>query len=145
MTENKKKKNNNQIILSGSTPLLIKEKIIIKDVAILRNNNINIKNTKKEISLNDNLKKAFNNSKDIPQSLKNSINFSKAQTKSREIDKRYDIFGNLIERGGNHHISFIDRVSKNNFAEVIKIDNYKEYNKMEEIAPTNGNGCCVII
>ena len=141
MTENKN--SNNQKVLAGNTPIHIKEKLIIKDVAILRDN-INNKNSKKDVVSIDDTKKIFNN-KDTPQSLKNSINFSKAQTKSREIDKRYDIFGNLIKSGGIHHISFIDRVSKNNFTEVIKIDNYKEYNKMEEIAPTNGNGCCVII
>ena len=144
MIENKNKNNNNQKVLSESIPLTVKEQIIIKEVAILRDNNINNKNLKKEISSIDNIKKTLNN-KDTPNSLKNSINFSKAQTKSREIDKRYDIFGNLIERGGNHHISFIDRISKNNFVEVIKIDNFKEYNRMEEIAPNNGNGCCVII
>ena len=143
MTENKKN-NKNQKVLTGNDPILMKEQLLIKEVAILSDNNINNKNSKKDITLNDNIKKTFNN-KDTPQSLKNSINFSKAQTKSREIDKRYDIFGNLIQHKGNHHVSFIDRVSKNNFVEVIKIDNYKEYNKMEEIAPTNGNGCCVII
>ena len=143
MTENKKN-NKNQKVLTGNDPILTKEQLLIKEVAILSDNNINNKNSKKDITLNDNIKITFNN-KDTPQSLKNSINFSKAQTKSREIDKRYDIFGNLIQLKGNHHISFIDRVSKNNFVEVIKIDNYKEYNKMEEIAPTNGNGCCVII
>ena len=143
MTENKKN-NKNQKVLTGNDPILTKEQLLIKEVAILSDNNINNKNSKKNITLNDNIKKTFNN-KDTPQSLKNSINFSKAQTKSREIDKRYDIFGNLIQHKGTHHVSFIDRVSKNNFVEVIKIDNYKEYNKMEEIAPTNGNGCCVII
>ena len=143
MTENKNN-NNNQKELIGSNPIPIKEQSIIKEVAILSDNNFNNKYSKKDIVSNDNIKKTFNN-KDTPQSLKNSINFSKAQTKSREIDKRYDIFGNLIQHKGNHHVSFIDRVSKNNFVEVIKIENYKEYNKMEEIAPTNGNGCCVII
>ena len=143
MTENKNN-NNNQKIFTGNTHINIKEQKIIKEVAILSDNNIKNKNFNKEISSKDNIQKEHNN-KDTPQSLKNSINFCKAQTKSREIDKRYDIFGNLMQHKGNHHVSFIDRVSKNNFVEVIKIDNYKEYNKMEEIAPTNGNGCCVII
>jgi hypothetical protein len=29
--------------------------------------------------------------------------------------------------------------------EVIKIDVYKEYNKMEEVVVSNGNGCCLLI
>ena len=143
MTENKKN-NKNQKVLTGNDPILMKEQLLIKEVAILSDNNINNKNSKKDITLNDNIKKTFNN-KDTPQSLKNSINFSKAQTKSREIDKRYDIYGNLIVHGGKQRISFIDRLTKNNFVEVIKIENYKEYNKMEDITPSSGNGCCLII
>ena len=88
----------------------------------------------------------FDNIKDSSQSLKNSLVFSKEQTKSREIEnKRYDIYGNLITNGGKQKISFIDKVSNVNFVEVIKVESFKEYNKMEEICPNKGNGCCLII
>ena len=75
---------------------------------------------------------------------KNTLRLTKAKTKSREFDKRYDIFDNLITHGGKQRVSFIDKISKNNLVEVIKVDNYKEYNKMEEVTPSNGNGCCLI-
>ena len=143
MTENKNN-NNNQKIFTGNTHINIKEQKIIKEVAILSDNNIKNKNFNKEISSKDNIQKEHNN-KDTPQSLKNSINFCKAQTKSREIDKRCDMFGNFIVHGGKQKISFIDQISKNSLFEIIKIESYKEYNKMEEVAPTNGNSCCLII
>ena len=72
MIENKNN-NKNQIVLKGSNPILIKEQLLIKEVAILSGNDTNNKNSKKEITSNDNIIKAFNN-KDTPQSLKNSIN-----------------------------------------------------------------------
>ena len=77
--------------------------------------------------------------------IKNSLTFSKEQTKSREMDKRYDAFGNLITHGGKQKVTFIDKTSKNNFTEVIKVESFKEYNKMEEVAPKDHNGCCLLI
>ena len=110
-----------------------------KEEDILDYNNIN---NKKIESSNDNFK---NKIKETPQVLKNSFTLSNEETKNREADKRYDLFGNLIKHGGKQKISFIDRISKNNFVEVIKIDNYKEYNKMEEIKTNKENGCCLLI
>ncbi len=108
--------------------------------------NLNKNNSKKDFVCNDVVKKKFDNIKDSSQSLKNSLVFSKEQTKSREIEnKRYDIYGNLITNGGKQKISFIDKVSNVNFVEVIKVESFKEYNKMEEICPNKGNGCCLII
>ena len=96
----------------------------------------------KKIALNDFLPKNLNDEKKSSQS---SINFSKAQTKSRDFDKRFDIFGNLITQGGKHKVTFIDRISNKNFIEYINVEKYKEYNKMEEITLKNMNGCCVIV
>ena len=110
-----------------------------KEEDILDYNNIN---NKKIESSNDNFK---NKIKETPQVLKNSFTLSNEETKNREADKRYDLFSNLIKHGGKQKISFIDRISKNNFVEVIKIDNYKEYNKMEEIKTNKENGCCLLI
>ena len=138
MTENKNKNNINNIkSLAERPPIELKEKSISKVEEVLYfDNNIN-KNSSQEI------KQA--NIKESSQSLKNSLNFSKAQTKSKFFEKRYDAFGILIEHGGKHKVSFIDKVTKNNLVEVIKVDNFKEYNKMEEIAPKYGNGCCFLI
>ena len=115
--------------------------IQIKEEALLSYNNINYNIQKIEPS-SDIFQKKQNNAKNTPQNLKNSLPslFSKAQTKSREFDKTCDIFGNIITHGGKQKISFIDKISKYNFVEIIKIDNYKEYNKMEEVVLSNGNG-----
>ena len=140
-----KKKNKNQIPLADRTPLKLKDEPIIKDRGLLGFNNLNNQLLKKsKPSNNFNIKKYYQ-SKESSNSLKNSINYSKEQTKSREIDKRCDMFGNFIVHGGKQKISFIDQVSKNSLFEIIKIESYKEYNKIEEVAPTNGNSCCLII
>ena len=136
---------NNKRSLAERSPPTIKNESISKEEPLLSFNFLNNKNLQKESPSNDYIAKKGFRAKDSSDSLKNSINFSKAQTKSREIDKRYDIYGNLIVHGGKQRISFIDRLTKNNFVEVIKIENYKEYNKMEDITPSSGNGCCLII
>ena len=77
---------------------------------------------------------------------KNSKNIEEFnKTKSRELDKRQDNFGNIIEHGGKQKIAFLDKITKGNFVEVIKIENYKEYNKLEEPTPSSANGCCILI
>ena len=64
---------------------------------------------------------------------------------SGEKGKRSDRFGNLIIHGGKQKVTFIDRVTKNNFTEVVKVENFKEYNKMEEPSSNRGNGCCLLL
>ena len=136
MTEKKNNINNTKSLVERP-PIELKEESISKvDAVLYFDNNIN-KISSREI------KQAKN--KESSQSLKNSLNFSKAQTKSKFFEKRYDAFGILIEHGGKQKVSFIDKVTKNNLVEVIKVDNYKEYNKMEEIASKYGNGCCFLI
>ena len=107
----------------------------------------------KEINQNNNTqKKDLTNKNNNPNSEKNrdkeknAISNSKInKAKTFETRKRTDRFGNMIIHGGNHKVTFIDRVSKNNFTEVVKVENYKEYNKMEEIYNNKGNGCCFIL
>ena len=107
----------------------------------------------KEINQNNNTqKKDLTNKNNNPNSEKNrdkeknAISNSKInKAKTFETRKRTDRFGNMIIHGGNHKVTFIDRVSKNNFTEVVKVENYKEYNKMEEITNNKGNGCCFIL
>ncbi len=137
MTEDK-----NNIIIKNSLverpPIQLKENSNSKVEAVLYfGDNINNKISSQEINQL--------NIKESSQNLKNSLNFSKAQTKSKLFEKRYDVFGILIEQGGKHKVSLIDKVAKNNFAEVINVDNFKEYNKMEEVPSRPGNGCCLLI
>ena len=59
------------------------------------------------------------------------------------LPKRVDRFGTPISRGGKHKVTFIDRITKNSFVEVIKIESFKEYNKMEEVTNNRKNYCCL--
>ena len=80
------------------------------------------------------------------------INYSKKNTTliiqnkiNKEFNIRIDKFGNVITHGGKQKISFIDKISKTNFVEVIRIANYKEYNKNDEQTHFAKHGCCVIV
>ena len=62
------------------------------------------------------------------------------------LPKRLDRFGCPILKGGKQRVTFIDKITKTNFVEVIKIESFKEFNKMEEIKSSNHrNTCCEII
>ena len=61
------------------------------------------------------------------------------------LPKRVDRFGIPIERGGKQKVTFIDRITKSNFIEVIKIESFKEYNKMEEVSNIKRNNCCSLL
>ena len=58
--------------------------------------------------------------------------------------QRKDRFGNMIEHGGKQKVTFIDRVTKNNFTEVVKVENFKKYNKMEQPSSNPGYNCCIL-
>lgn len=101
---------------------------------------------------NNNIKINNNNSSNNILTLKNNdqqnkekVKIMKAQTMGSQ---RCDRFGNPIgNKSGQYHVTFLDRVSKNNFVEIIKVDNFKEYNKMEEVSANKGSsaGCCLIV
>ena len=103
----------------------------------------------KDINQNNNIPKkdlANKNNNTDREKEKNVISNSILnKAKTFETRKRLDRFGNMIIHGGNHKVTFIDRVSKNNFTEVVKVENFKEYNKMEETSNSRGNGCCLIL
>ena len=67
------------------------------------------------------------------------------KVKTYNIDQRKDRFGNMIIHGGKQKVTFIDKVSKSNFTDVVKIENFKQYNKMEEPSNNQGNNCCIIL
>ena len=62
------------------------------------------------------------------------------------LPKRLDRFGCPITKGGKQRVTFIDKITKTNFVEIVKIESFKDYNKMEEIRSSNHtNTCCEII
>ena len=61
------------------------------------------------------------------------------------LPKRIDRFGNPIYQKGKQKVTFIDRISKTNLCEVIKVESFKEYNKLEDLGNKESNGCCVIL
>ena len=89
----------------------------------------------------------INNNSNIDKDIINNIQISPILNKVKTFNKgkRLDKFGNNITHGGKQKVTFIDKISKNNFVEVIKIENYKQYNKMEEICNNKGNNCCLLI
>ena len=112
---------------------------------INQNDIINKKST--DDIINDN-KQNNNNNNNINDKQKLNINNSKInKAKTFETGKRKDRYGNMIIHGGKQKVTFIDRVSKNNFTEVVKVENYKEYNKMEEQTESGsrGNICCCFL
>lgn len=90
----------------------------------------------------------------IPEDEIQSINNKKEDKKKENMlnsnnnnlkGKRVDRFGNPIIKKGKQKVSFMDKMTSNNFAEIIKIESYKEYNKMEEVSTSSQqNNCCVI-
>ena len=76
--------------------------------------------------------------------LKANINLSKSKNDKNIKSKRVDKFNTPITKKGKQKVTFIDRITKNNFIEVIKVESFKEYNKMEEVTSSHKNNCCVL-
>ena len=91
---------------------------------------------------------SISNKSDPEQSIdyKNLKSFTMPNNKNKSSYRRLDSSGNPITKNGKQKISFIDKISQNNFVEVIKIESFKAYNKMEEISNYNNmqNNCCLI-
>ena len=77
---------------------------------------------------------------------KNLKTFTMSTNKNTSNYRRIDSSGNPIIKKGKQKISFIDKISQNNLVQIIKIQSFKEYNKMEEISNYNNmqNNCCLI-
>ena len=58
--------------------------------------------------------------------------------------KRMDRNGNEIFKNGKQKVTFIDKITKNNFVDIINIESFKKYNKVEDVNIANHNGCCLI-
>ena len=87
-------------------------------------------------------------SQDNQSAFLNNIQKSHTNVNIRQSkkDKRIDKNGNIICKNGKHRVTFIDKISKNKFVDIIKVESFKEYNKMEEITSNyiNHNGCCLL-
>ncbi len=110
---------------------------IVQYIAIPKNENEKIKEIAVNKSDNDNNKENLN--------LKANISHSKKKNDMLILSKRVDRFNNPITKKGKQKVTFIDRITKNNFIEVIKVESFKEYNKMEEVTSSHKNNCCVIV
>ena len=77
---------------------------------------------------------------------KNENNLRHLPKKNYPAYRRVDSSGNPILKNGKHKISFIDKISQNSFADIIKVESFKEFNKMEEIhcGYNMQNNCCLI-
>jgi hypothetical protein len=112
------------------------------------NNNIQNKNDQKQTNTNkDNVNIRNTKSLKILDTIKDKnlqINSKINKVKTFDKDKRIDRYGNTIIHGGKQKVSFIDKISKNNLFEVVKVENFKQFNKMEETSKNIGNGCCLL-
>ena len=117
-------------------------KAISKDRDNIGFNNLNLNNNKKK---NTNKEITNNLNKIDLEDKKNITNNKNNKVNKNEKGIRRDRLGNEIFHGGKYKVTFIDNVTKKNFSEVIKVENYKEYNKMEEPNSSRGNGCCLLI
>ena len=91
-------------------------------------------------------KKDDTNSKDKLH-LKTNIN-NKNTNKNIDLyftPKRVDRNNNPITKGGKQKVTFIDKITNSNFTEVIKVESFKEYNKMEEVSSSHKNNCCILV
>ena len=116
---------------------------IIQYIGVPKTDTVKIEhNIKKEISSNnDNI----NNNEDKICLKTNIKKNSKQNIDLYFLPKRVDRFGTPIAKGGKQKVTFIDRITKNNFTNVIKVESFKEFNKMEEVSSTSRNNCCVIL
>ena len=126
---NKKKESNDQLqyLQEGETVKI--NNFLAEDLALNNNNNS---------------KTSLNQDREIVY-FKNNL---KTTIKDGNLtgSKRFDRYNNpIIHGGGKQKVTFIDKISKANFIEVVKVDSYKKYNKMEEISSTKKNYCCILI
>ena len=112
---------------------------------------INIPRTETAKINNNNIVKDISPTEDENNKNKLCLNTNIKKHSKKNIDlyflpKRLDRFGCPITKGGKQRVTFIDKITKTNFVEIVKIESFKDYNKMEEIRSSNHtNTCCEII
>ena len=134
---------NDMTTLEKQTTAKIKENYS-KNNEDIKNNNNNTLNLKDENNINKNL---FKSNPNLNKVKEKNINMNPIINKVKTFNKdnRTDRFGNIIIHGGKQKVSFIDKISKNQFTEVVKVENFKEYNKMENISSNQRNVCCILL
>jgi hypothetical protein len=98
-------------------------------------------------SLNDNQSNNKINNIDTSKKILNfNNNFLQNKNNTINNNERCDKFGNLIKKNGKQKISFLDKIEKRRICEIIEIESYKEYNKMNDIKFNNNgkNNCCIL-
>ena len=109
-----------------------------------------IKITKHETAkIDDNIIKEISSNDNSKNERKMSLNINN-KNNNKNIDfyflpKRVDRYGTPISHNGKQKVTFIDRITKTKFAEVITVESFKEFNKMEEVSGTRKNNCCMIL
>ena len=59
--------------------------------------------------------------------------------------KRTDRKGNEICKHGKQRITFCDKITNNKLVDIINIESFKQYNKIEEVNYTDDHSCCIIV
>ena len=77
------------------------------------------------------------------------IDLQKVKENAKECCEviRKDFNGNEIIRKGKHRISYIHKVTKHRFANIIEIESFKEFNKEDDDIDNrnnSGNSCCIV-
>ena len=112
---------------------------------------INIPRTETAKINNNNIVKDITPAEDENNKNKLCLKTNIKQHSKKNIDlyflpKRLDRFGCPITKGGKQRVTFIDKITNTKFVEIVKIESFKDYNKMEEIKSSNHtNTCCEII
>ena len=75
-----------------------------------------------------------------------NIDKSNQNNNTFKNEKRINRFKNTNNINIKKNVKFIDKVTKNKLVEIINIECFKQYNKMEEICFSNNHdNCCIII
>jgi len=103
--------------------------------------------TKPSLNDNNNQSNIKDNNNSTKKIISNNSKFNLIQNNDKIIkNERYDKYGNLIKKNGKQKITFLDKIEKKRIFEVIEIESFKEYNKLNDIKFNNNgkNNCCVI-
>ena len=61
-------------------------------------------------------------------------------------NKRKDRNGNEICKNGKQRVTFADKIKYKRLVDIVNIQNFKQYNRIEEVSSiANYNRCCIII
>ena len=76
---------------------------------------------------------------------KNNLNENLIKKNINLLSNRKDWYGNNITKGGKQRVTFIDKITNNTFIDVVKIECFKDYNKVEPINNDIKIKCCILV